>query len=156
MIKTAFLVFLYVAFSAVGNVMVGCGMRQKAVHIPYVALGTLVLTLGYAVYLGLLKEVPLSVVVPAGAGSYLFIAALSRWALNETVPTTRWVGAFVVSIGVSLVMFSDWQVRKGRTDTAHRPAVIADSTRIGSGDQPVNWARADTQALAAEGNAAAQ
>jgi len=112
MLKTIFLVFLYVAFTAAGNLLVGCGMRQKAVCVPYVAIGTMVLSLGYAVYLGLLKEVPLSVVVPSGAASYLLIAAMSRWALNETVPTLRWIGAIVVSIGVSIVLLSDSQLRK--------------------------------------------
>jgi len=134
MLKTIFLVFLYVAFSAIGNVMVSCGMRQKAVYIPHVLLGTLILTLGYGIYLGLLKEVPLSVVVPAGAGSYLFIAAISRWALNETVPTMRWVGAFVVSVGVSLVMFSDWQMRKAVSNTAQVPSGLSAAAHAGSAD----------------------
>jgi len=134
MLKTIFLVFLYVAFSAVGNVMVSCGMRQKVVYIPHVLLGTVILTLGYGIYLGLLKEVPLSVVVPAGAGSYLFIAAISRWALNETVPTMRWVGAFVVSVGVSLVMFSDWQMRKAGPNGAQVPPGVSALTYARSAD----------------------
>jgi len=49
--------------------------------------------------------------------------------LNETVPTLRWVGAFVVSVGVSLVMFSDWQVRKATTRTAHAPGGVAAPAR---------------------------
>jgi uncharacterized membrane protein len=136
MIKTIVLVFFYVAFSAVGNIMVSCGMRQKAVCLPYVGLGTLILTMGYGIYLGLLKEVPLSVVVPAGAGSYLFIAAISRWLLNETVPTTRWVGAFVVSIGVALVMFSDWQVRRGTASAGTAPGGASNPARVGTSERP--------------------
>jgi drug/metabolite transporter (DMT)-like permease len=140
MLKTIFLVFLYVAFSAVGNVLVSCGMRQRAVYVPHVILGTVILTLGYGIYLGLLKEVPLSVVVPAGAGSYLFIAAISRWALNETVPTMRWVGAFVVSIGVSLVMFSDWQMRKATTNAAQVPGGVSAPARASSAERPAELA----------------
>jgi uncharacterized membrane protein len=131
MLKTASLVFLYVLCGAVGNLMVGWGMKQKVMHMPLVASGTLILTLGYAVYLGLLKEVPLSVVVPAGAASYILIAAISRLVLNESVPVLRWVGAIVVSLGVSIVMISDWQSRAAQAAEAESPPaqVQAQSSR---------------------------
>src|SRR5205814_5621007 len=77
----------------------------------WVALGTTSLGIGYGIFLGLLKDVPLSVVVPAGAGSYIVIAALSRMVLHEPVSVQRWVGTLLVSIGVSMVMISDWQTR---------------------------------------------
>ena len=109
MAKNVSLVLLYVVCGAIGNLMVGCGMRGKCMSLPHVLGGTLVLCLAYAVYLGLLKNVPLSVVVPAGAGSYLLIAAVSRWILHEPVPASRWVGALVVSVGVLIVLLSDRQ-----------------------------------------------
>jgi drug/metabolite transporter (DMT)-like permease len=107
MAKTVCLVLLYVVCGAIGNLLVGCGMRGKCMSVPHVLGGTLVLCLAYGIYLGLLKNVPLSVVVPAGAASYILIAAFSRWILHEAVPPTRWVGALVVSVGVMIVLFSD-------------------------------------------------
>ena len=108
MIKTLFLVFLYVAFSAVGNIMVSCGMRQKAVYIPHVLLGTLILTLGYGIYLGLLKEVPLSVVVPAnviGAPALICTVALFSvvaWVNVRPCDGVIWAELVIVSAAVVL------------------------------------------------------
>jgi drug/metabolite transporter (DMT)-like permease len=114
--KTVGLVLLYITCGALGDLMLSYGMKPRpgveGVGLPWVLAGTAVLALGYAVFLGLLKDVPLSVVVPAGAGSYLIIAALSRLVLHEHVPPARWIGTILVSIGVSLVMISDWKARK--------------------------------------------
>src|SRR5262249_59837638 len=74
--------------------------------------------MGSAIFRGLLRAVPLGVVVPAGAGSYIIIAALSRLVLHEPVPLQRWVGTVLVSIGVSMVMLSDLQTRGAKDEEA--------------------------------------
>jgi undecaprenyl phosphate-alpha-L-ara4N flippase subunit ArnE len=118
--KMISLVLLYIACGATGDLMLSYGMKAGP-HVPHpwlwVLLGTSSLGIGYGIFLGLLKDVPLSVVVPAGAGSYIVIAALSRLVLHEAVPPQRWVGTVLVSFGVSLVMLSDLQTRG-----AHAPA----------------------------------
>jgi len=114
MTKTICLVLLYMACGATGDLMLGYGRNPHlhAAHpLMWVALGTTSLGIGYGIFLGLLKDVPLSVVVPAGAGSYIVIAALSRMVLHEPVSVQRWIGTLLVSIGVSMVMISDWQTR---------------------------------------------
>ena len=114
MTKTICLVLLYMACGATGDLMLGYG-RNPGLHAAHpwmwVVLGTTSLGIGYGIFLGLLKDVPLSVVVPAGAGSYIVIAALSRMVLHEPVSLQRWVGTLLVSVGVSMVMISDWQTR---------------------------------------------
>jgi drug/metabolite transporter (DMT)-like permease len=114
MTKTICLVLLYMACGATGDLMLGYGRNPNlhAVHpLMWVVLGTTSLGIGYGIFLGLLKDVPLSVVVPAGAGSYIVIAALSKVVLHEPVPLQRWLGTLLVSVGVSMVMISDWQTR---------------------------------------------
>jgi drug/metabolite transporter (DMT)-like permease len=118
MFKTILLVFLYVAFGAIGQVVVSAGMKQKVTSLPYVIVGTTILAAGYAVYLVLLKDVPLSVVVPAGAGSFMLITAMARIFLHEEIPPLRWIGAVVVSIGVAIVMYSDMKMRRSVTKPA--------------------------------------
>ena len=112
MLKTTCLILLHLSCTALGNLVLACGMRQKVMNLPHVLAGTAIMTLGYAVYLALLKQVPLSVLVPAGAGSYLMIAAVSRLVLHEAVSPMRWFGALVVTLGVTIVMFSDWQSQR--------------------------------------------
>jgi drug/metabolite transporter (DMT)-like permease len=117
--KMLSLVLLYIACGATGDLMLSYGMKAGP-HVPHpwlwVLAGTSSLGIGYGIFLGLLKDVPLSVVVPAGAGSYIVIAALSRLVLHEGVPLQRWIGTVLVSIGVSMVMLSDLQTRGDRAE----------------------------------------
>ena len=121
MTRTICLVLVYIACGATGDLMLSYGMKARVPAMPWLIAGTLVLALGYAVFLGLLKDVPLSVVVPAGAGSYIIIAILSHLILHEQIPLARWLGTAMVSMGVGLVMVSDWQARKAGAP-ASRPA----------------------------------
>jgi drug/metabolite transporter (DMT)-like permease len=114
MTKTLGLVLLYIATGATGDLLLSHGMKTGQWN--WVALGTTSLGIGYGIFLGLLKDVPLSVVVPAGAGSYIIIAILSRLVLHEQVPPGRWVGTVMVSIGVSMVMISEWQNRRSKPE----------------------------------------
>ncbi len=129
MTKTLVLVLLYISCGATGDLMVSYGMKQRQPEIIWVAGGTAVLALGYAIFLGLLKDVPLSVVVPAGAGSYLLIAALSHLILKEQVPPVRWIGTVLVSLGVAMVMVSDWQARRSTASEPERVAVAGRAHR---------------------------
>jgi uncharacterized membrane protein len=129
MTKTVCLVLVYIACGATGDLMLSYGMKARVPAMPWLIAGTAVLALGYAVFLGLLKDVPLSVVVPAGAGSYIIIAALSHLILHEHIPVARWLGTVMVSLGVGLVMVSDWQTRKAGSPASSRAAEhrLADS-----------------------------
>jgi drug/metabolite transporter (DMT)-like permease len=124
--KMLSLVLLYIACGATGDLMLSYGMKagpQVAHPWLWVLAGTSSLGIGYGIFLGLLKDVPLSVVVPAGAGSYIVIAALSRLVLHEGVPPLRWAGTVLVSLGVSMVMLSDLQHRGTKVEDAEVPLV---------------------------------
>ena len=81
-------------------------MRRQGRRWPWVAAGTAILATGYFVYVGLMRELPLSVVMPAGALNYLIIAALSRLVLRDRVTPLRWFGTLLVSVGVLVIMLS--------------------------------------------------
>src|SRR5687768_2878361 len=104
MVEMIGLVVLYVACGGVGNVAVCHGMRGDRARLGWVVGGTFVLAAGYIVYAGLLRELPLSAVMPAGAGSYLIIAFMSRLFLKDQVSPLRWVGTWTVATGVLLIM----------------------------------------------------
>lgn len=132
--KTVLLVALYVLLGAVGNLMLGHAMKQKPLNISYIVWGTAVMTLSYGAYLVLLREVPLSVAVPAGAATYLTVAIISRVVLNENVPAMRWIGAAVVTLGVSLVLVSDWSA-----DKQNPPAAAPEKREVEVSSTSLRW-----------------
>lgn len=109
---TVLLALVYMAAQATGDLLLSYGMRSTPISIPWVVTGVASFAGGYAVFLGMLKDVPLSVVVPTQAGNHLFIVALSWLVLGEYVPPQRWFGTLLVSVGVTMVILSDWQTRK--------------------------------------------
>src|SRR4051812_37087484 len=100
MARTYLLVLLYVVTSAAGDLCLTIGMRQDPIALTWVAVSVVGYGVSYGTFLGLLRDVPLSVVVPAGSSSYLLITALSHALLREAVPPVRWLGTFLVSTGV--------------------------------------------------------
>jgi drug/metabolite transporter (DMT)-like permease len=105
------LVLVYVLTGAAGDLMLTYGMRQHPVSAYWVGIALACFAASYGIFLGLLRELPLSVVVPAGAGSYLVITLLSQVLLREPVSPLRWAGTALVSTGVALVMISDREPR---------------------------------------------
>jgi uncharacterized membrane protein len=105
------LMLLLIAFqiscSAIGNTIVAQAMRHQPVAKGKVALGTALLACSFGTFALLLRLVPLSVLAPAGAGSYLLVTLLSRFVLKEKVPPLRWAGTALVATGILLVMLSN-------------------------------------------------
>lgn len=112
MIRTALPVFVYITANAAGDVLLTYGMRQDPISASWVTGGVASFALGYGVFLALLRSLPMSVVVPVGAGSYLLVSALSRLALGEWVPLERWFGTFLIAVGVALIMVSERPAEK--------------------------------------------
>ncbi|MGH2757000.1 MAG: EamA family transporter [Actinomycetota bacterium] len=57
-------------------------------------------------WLIVLSHVPLSVAYPVVGLSYVIIVAFSRLVLHEHVPTIRWLGVFVVGLGIAIIGWS--------------------------------------------------
>src|SRR5207245_2154529 len=122
--KTVMGVLVYIGCGMAGDLLLSHGMRQMdpltglqwsellrflryIVTTPAVVAGTALMAVGYGAFLGLLTRTDLSVVVPSGAGSYLFVTLLSRWVLREAIPPQRWLGVLLVTVGVALVLSSE-------------------------------------------------
>jgi drug/metabolite transporter (DMT)-like permease len=101
------LILVQVSATASGDLMVAHGMRQRPPRLPWVIVGTAVLATGFGIFAMLLHWVPLSVMAPAGAGSYLLVTLLSRLILKEQISTLRWTGTLLLATGVLLVILTN-------------------------------------------------
>lgn len=57
-------------------------------------------------WLVVLSRVRLSVAYPLVGVSYILIVLLARYRLHEQVPVLRWVGVFVIALGIAIIGFS--------------------------------------------------
>jgi len=117
--KTLFTVFLMVVCANIGDLLLKRGMTQiGAVHLSLQGLqhtllatilnGTIWLAilflLGFTVcYMSAVSWADYSYVMPAGAFGYATQTLLAIVVLHETVSVKRWIGVFVICIGVLLV-----------------------------------------------------
>jgi len=118
-LKTLFTVFLMVVCANVGDLLLKRGMTQiGAVNVSPVGLkyaffstvqnGTIWLAicflLGFTLcYMSAVSWADYSYVMPAGAFGYATQTLLALVVLHETVSGKRWIGVFVICIGVLLV-----------------------------------------------------
>ncbi len=118
--KTAVLLFLMVFFGAVGDTLLGKGMRAvgppgawnpaeitaflgRAVVSPAVWLGFSSLLLFFLSYMLVLTWADFSYVLPASAASYAVVPLLGHFFLGEAVSPVRWTGVALIALGVGLV-----------------------------------------------------
>ncbi len=118
--KTFVMILLVVIFSPVGNVLLGKGMKdvgplafgnpadavQTALKIftsPFIWLGIASLILFFVAYTLVLSWADYSFVQPAASIAYGVVAVLGHFALHEPVAPIRWVGVFVICVGVFVV-----------------------------------------------------
>jgi drug/metabolite transporter (DMT)-like permease len=119
-VKTYVLIVLMVAFGALGDVLLGKGMREtggiglgsvrsfvggiaRGFHNDFVWVGILSLIAFFLCYMLVLSWADYSFVSPASAVSYAVVTFLGWALLRETVNSTRWLGVLVICLGVFLV-----------------------------------------------------
>ena len=73
---------------------------------PLLWLGLILFGISALFWLVVLSHVPLSLAYPVVGVSYIFVVGFSKLVLHEHVPTLRWVGAFVVAMGIALIGLS--------------------------------------------------
>jgi len=108
------LVLIAIATQVAGNVFLSHGMRLagailsaspldyvRAINVWTVA-GVCMLAIWMITDLALLNRADLSFVLPVIATSFVLIAIIGHFALNERVSGIRWVGIVVICIGVLL------------------------------------------------------
>lgn len=59
--------------------------------------------IGGIIWLGLLKRIDFSILYPLISISYIFGLLAAKYVFHESIPSIRWVGVFVIIIGVFLV-----------------------------------------------------
>src|SRR3981081_4106234 len=118
--KTFLLILMIVVFAPLGNVLLGKGMKTvgPATHWAvadlwsvfvricssgYIWLGVASLMTFFVAYMLVLTWADYSYVQPASSFAYAVVALLGYFLLGETVPPLRWVGIFVICVGVFVV-----------------------------------------------------
>ena len=103
-------------FAALGDSMLSRGMRDMgavslarlhtllaALDDPWIVGGILLLLAFFAAYMTALSWADLTYVVPATSLGYVLLALIAKFVLHEQVTTLRWVGIFLIAVGVSCV-----------------------------------------------------
>lgn len=75
---------------------------------PLIWLGLFLYALSALAWIALLTKVDLSLAYPFVALNFLLVAFSSRLLLSETITTLRWMGIFVICIGVLLIALSSY------------------------------------------------
>ena len=118
--KTYIVVAIAALSAAIGESLLSYGMRRYGVislteraHVrmlissvfsnPFVFMGVVFLGLFFFLYLAALSWADLSYVLPLTALSYIFAAWIAKFFLKEDVSWFRWVGTFIIVIGIVVV-----------------------------------------------------
>jgi hypothetical protein len=119
-LKTYALIMLIVLFAPLGNVLLSKGMKGvgsaknwtprdivpvfgSIITSGYIWLGIACLLTFFVAYMVVLSWADYSYVQPASSFSYAVVALLGYFLLGEAVPLLRWIGIFVICVGVFVV-----------------------------------------------------
>ncbi len=116
LLKTYFVVLVFLALRAVGNSSMAWGMKQvpermamnpalylRAMLNPFVAIGVAALILALLTRIALFSLADLSFVLPVTAVGYVIAVFLGKVLLQETVTPKRWLGTLLIFAGAALV-----------------------------------------------------
>lgn len=131
------LVVISIFFQSLGNVLLGKGIKQatSSVQLGWYGLnlaalekyidvglaiasngsfsvGLLLLIAFFLLHLAMLSKADLSFVMPVTSFSYVLIAILAGYLLNERISIPQWIGILLISIGVMIVGFNEAARRK--------------------------------------------
>jgi drug/metabolite transporter (DMT)-like permease len=112
-----YLILAFVSVSApLGDTLLSRGMTQvpaislahpgtliAAVFTPWIAAGIAMLIGFFASYLTALSWADLTYVLPATAFGNVIVELLSRFWLHESISWQRWLGVFLITVGVGFV-----------------------------------------------------
>lgn len=112
--KVICIMLVSVGAVSLGEALLSKGMKQSAdgsfavvarslLLNGYLAAGTLLMTIYFVFYLYALKLADFSFVLPLTAISYVLGALLAKHLLHENVSAAKWIGTFVITLGVIIV-----------------------------------------------------
>ena len=78
-------------------------LLQKISTRVYLILAIILMAISFFAFMALLQRAPMSFAVPASAATLIVETVLAKLFLREQIGTYRWVGTFLVAIGVALL-----------------------------------------------------
>lgn len=123
MIRATLVLWLAVACSALGNILMRKGMQRmgpledyrpvhlarylwRAVTDPHVLFGVVASAANFFLWLVVLSWADVSWALPMNAVEYLLVGAMAHHWLREKLDPRRWVGIGLITAGVALMMRS--------------------------------------------------
>jgi uncharacterized membrane protein len=100
------MLFLSTTLAALGQLYFKESLSVSGILIPPLGVGLLAYALSTMIYLVVLSRAHLSWTYGIGGLSYVMATILATTILSESVPPLRWLGVFVIFIGVILIGFS--------------------------------------------------
>lgn len=108
-----------VIFTSIGQILqkIGSG-RIKREHLkigiksvfvffnPFIFIALIMLFFATVFYLLALSKLPLSIAYPMLSSGYILVVILSKIFLKEEVSLKRWIGVFVIIIGIFIIFNS--------------------------------------------------
>ena len=118
--KTAYLLLIVIVTNAVGDIVLGYGMRQVgsiasyspwgmvqgglgALVNPWVIAGVVLLLVFFIAHALVLSRADLSYVLLVTSIGYVLVAVLGWSLLGETISAGRWAGTVLITLGVGVV-----------------------------------------------------
>ncbi len=128
--KTFIVLFVAICAQTLGDVFLTKGMKAigevntlnpaELFHIgaqvftnPFIWLGIFTLAIFFGLYLIALSWADLSFVLPVTAFGYVLNAFMSWQLLGEHVSPVRWIGTFIICLGVAVVSRTEQRTTKG-------------------------------------------
>jgi drug/metabolite transporter (DMT)-like permease len=129
--RTFVVILIATISAAIGEVLLSYGMRKNGevdlsvpsqwidlilsvVRNPYVLIGVVLLSVFFFLYLASLSWDDISYVMPLTAMSFIFVALMARYVLNEDISWQRWAGTILIVIGVAFVGLENKDVKTGK------------------------------------------
>jgi len=118
LLKTRALIVAVIVGNVAGNTLLSRGLHRSGSHVtasfthyvfailnPWAVAGVLLLAAWMLANLSLLSRADLSYALPVtGSVSYVLIALVGHFFLNEPVSLAHWIGIVIITLGVVLVI----------------------------------------------------
>lgn len=109
----------------------GADMAEQVAHLalsalqsPMIWVGTLLLIVFFVLFSAALSWADLSFVLPATAFGYVLNVAAGNYFLGESVSTSRWAGAAIITLGVLFVSRSGQQAGEAPNEELRAEGVL--------------------------------